>query len=528
MGVAALLVLLLAYPGSCAELEGRRLAVHVLGRLGYGARPGEAERLAREGVDAWIARQLAPESIVDPACAAVTARYPSQGMGPAELFEEYPQPKQARLLGMFDREAKPQRIIEEAAAAKLERAAVCQAQLAEVMTDFWFNHFNVDARKGPLKWLFTSYERDTIRPRAFGRFRDLLGAVAHSPAMLVYLDNAQSTVDARYAPREDLVALGRMEERMAEKGGKRAKLGLNENYARELLELHTVGVGGGYSQTDVTELARVLTGWTLVRPNAKKGVVGFQFRPRMHDAGEKTVLGRRFGPDGGQREGELALDMLARHPATARFIALKLCRRFVSDEPPAALVERLAAKFTAADGDVRVVLAALFASPEFRSEAAFRAKVKTPYEFAVSLLRATRAELRDPLQAARALVRLGQPPYLCEPPTGWPDRADAWISAGGLLERLRAAAAVTRGGPNAPAAADAAVVAPRAADARASVDALAAALLGGELSERTRKTLEDRLDDPEIRRGRLDDAPRPADERLLAALVLGSPEFQRR
>ncbi|TBR21155.1 DUF1800 domain-containing protein [bacterium] len=525
---AALLLALLAAPAGAETLAGRRLALHVLNRLAYGPRPGEVEKVAREGADAWVARQLAPETIADPACAAVTARFKTQAMGAEALWKAYPQGKQRRFLGLFGKESRPQRIVEEAAAAKLLRAAVCEAQLGEVMTDFWFNHFNVDARKGPVKWLFTSYERDVIRPRAFGKFRDLLGAVAHSPAMLLYLDNAQSTVDARYAPDDLQDDIMRMEAGMAEKGGKRAKLGLNENYARELLELHTLGVDGGYSQADVTQLARVLTGWSVSRPNPKKaGEFGFQFRPRMHDSGVATVLGREFSGRG-QEEGERALDLLARHPSTARFLATKLCRRFVADDPPPALVARVAQRFSDSDGDVRAVLRFLFEQPEFRDPSALRSKVKTPFEYAASLLRATNAEVRDPLQAARALVRLGQPPYLCEPPTGWPDRADAWVSAGGLLERLRAAQAVTRGAPKSPVAADPAVVAPQADGPRETLGALVDALLGGLVSERTRKALERRLEDPDVARARFDDRPRPADPRLLATLVLGAPEFQRR
>jgi uncharacterized protein (DUF1800 family) len=527
--VNVLTALVLAAATASAEpLEGRRLALHALNRLGYGPRPGEVEKVAREGVDAWIARQLAPETIADPACAAVTARFKTQAMSAEALWKAYPQGERRRILGFFGKDDRPRRIVEEAAAAKFVRAANCEAQLAEVMTDFWFNHFNVDARKGPLKWLFMPYERDVIRPRAMGRFRDLLGAVAHSPAMLVYLDNAQSTVDARYAPDDMQDDIERMEEKMAERGGKRAKLGLNENYARELLELHTLGVNSGYSQGDVTQLARVLTGWSVRRPNPRKaGEFGFQFKPRMHDPGPKTVLGKAFAGKG-EEEGEAALDLLARHPATAAFIATKLCRRFVADDPSPALVARVARRFTESGGDVRAVLKTLFADPEFRSASALRAKVKTPFEYAASLLRATNAEVRDPLQAARALVRLGQPPYLCEPPTGWPDRADAWVSAGGLLERMKAANMVTRGGPKAPVAADPAVVRPEAGEPEAALAALTDSLLGGAVSARTRQALERRLADPEVSRSRFDDRPRPADARLLAVLVLGTGEFQRR
>ncbi|MDE2293731.1 MAG: DUF1800 domain-containing protein [Elusimicrobia bacterium] len=518
----------MAVPAGAKPLAGRRLALHVLDRLAYGPRPGEVDKVAKMGVDRWINLQLEPQTIPDPACAAVARRFPTQRMSSGQLFSRFPPKKKRVLFGLFSKESRPQTIIEEAAAAKLERAVVCEAQLREVMTDFWFNHFNVDARKDQDKWLFVPYERDVIRPRVFGRFRDLLGAVAHSPAMLVYLDNYRSTVDPRYAPEDMQMRLSRMEERMKERGGKRQVLGLNENYAREIMELHTVGVDGGYTQKDVTQLARVLTGWSVARAGKKgTGDFVFRFKPGMHDYGVAVVMGQRFAGDG-EAEGEAALDMIARSTATAHFIALKLCRRFVADDPPPALVARVAERFEETGGDIRETLLAVFRSPEFRSEDDFRAKVKTPFEYVASLLRATGAKVKDPVKAARALDRLGEPLYRCEPPTGWPDRADAWVNAGALLERLRDAAALARPGPKAPAAADPAVVAPAAGTPAKALAMLEASLLGGVASPRTQRALQKRLKEPRISRRRLDDPPRPPDERLLAALVLGSPDFQRR
>jgi len=325
-----------------------------------------------------------------------------------------------------------------------------------------------------------------------GKFRDLLGAVANSWAMMSYLDNYLSSARA-----------------------------INENYARELMELHTLGVDGGYTQKDVTELARILTGWSIERPNPKNDLKDFQyvFRPRMHDPGDKVLLGQAF-PSGGQEEGERALDLLARHPSTARFIALKLCRRFVADEPPPALVAKVAARFTASDGDIRETLKALFTYPEFYDPKHFRGKVKSPFEFVASALRASRAELRDPVRVAQALNAMGEPLYVCEPPTGYPDLAQPWINAGALLQRMNAALMLFGPNPNAPAHADPRAVCDEGCDGPQgkplAVDAYVRAFLGGRIAERTRSAILERIDHPAV------------DQARIAALVLGSPDFQRR
>ena len=492
----------------------RRGLIHALNRLSYGPRPGDLDRLKAEGLAKHVERQLHPERIDDSACASELSRYPALAMSSAQLESRYPKGKDGAGAG------RPAEILEQLAAAKVTRAARCERQLEEIMTDFWFNHFNVAFNKGPVKWQLVGYERDTIRPRVFGRFRELLGAVARSPAMLFYLDNAQSSVDARYAPAEDLE---RMEKRRKRRPQAK-KTGLNENYARELLELHTLGVDGGYTQQDVTELARILTGWSVDRRSGAEPA--FVFRPRMHDRGRKTLLGRSFQDDG-VNEGERALDLLATHPSTARFIALKLCRRFVADEPPPALVERVAKRFTSSGGDIRDSLRVIFDSPEFADPLLFRAKVRTPLEFVAAALRVTGASLENPKAVARALRSMGQPLYECEPPTGYPDRAEAWVSAGGLLARLRIAERMFATGPKAPARVDLERLSGGSDDAASTLAALTASLLQGEITDRTRSALLARIDHPDVSRRGPDGRPRPRPARL-AALILGSPEFQRR
>ncbi|PYM80447.1 MAG: DUF1800 domain-containing protein, partial [Candidatus Rokuibacteriota bacterium] len=387
-----------------------------------------------------------------------------------------------------------------------------ERQLEEVMVDFWFNHFNVHAAKGEVKWYLTSYERDVIRPHALGTFGDLLRGTATHPAMLFYLDNWLST-------RPNFtVAFGANR-------GRRA--GLNENYARELMELHTLGVDGGYTQTDVTEVARAFTGWTIERP---RDDARFVFRPRVHDRGEKTVLGTRLTSGGGQDDGERVLSLLVHHPATARFVATKLVRRFVVDEPPPALVERVAATFRGTDGDVRAMLRTIVAAPEFWAADARGAKIKKPFEYVTSAVRAMggHVDARAGFFLARAAAEMGEGLYGAQPPTGYPDRAEAWVNAGALLARMNFALALTqRRLPGvtldlSPLAADAA--APDAA-----LDRLLAALLHGEAGAQTRAVLTAQLTNPEIRRQTPDDrGPANTDVAKLAALVIGSPEFQRR
>ena len=310
------------------------------------------------------------------------------------------------------------------------------------MVDFWMNHFNVFAGKGPVKFMIGEYERDVVRPRAWGRFEDLLRATAESPAMLFYLDNWLSA-DPNAQPM-GFRARGRRGRFFApppapgQGQGQARKRGLNENYAREIMELHTLGVDGGYTQKDVTEVARCFTGWTMRNP--RQGEPRFFFNERIHDRGDKVVLGHRIvSRGGGKNEGDEVIHLLATHPSTARFISYKLARRFVADEPPKALVDRAAETFRKTDGDLRAVVKTIVTSPEFVSPAARAAKVKTPFEFVVSAVRASGAEVDDARGLAGRVASMGMPLYQQQPPTGYKDTADAWVSTSGLLARLNLA-----------------------------------------------------------------------------------------
>ena len=344
-------------------------AAHLLNRLAFGPRPGQVEQLARGGDAAlwgWIVAQLDPGGLDDSAVEDVLSPLPTRGLSNAELLHEFPslgEVAKARGVDLGNEEAKRElqndvdsdqlarRIDEDLETQKLVRAVESRRQLQEVLADFWFNHFNVDIDKGDVRWLLTSYERDALRPHLFGHFRDLLGAVAHDPAMLFYLDNFQSVREQAPNPKRPNAPVR----------------GLNENYARELMELHTLGVTGGYTQADVREAARCLTGWSIERPRQS---ATFSFRAKDHDEGEKVVLGVKFPANQGQADGERLLDLLASRPATAHFVARKLARHFVADDPTAALVERLAARYLTTQGDLREVYLALFASPEFWSRQA--------------------------------------------------------------------------------------------------------------------------------------------------------------
>jgi uncharacterized protein (DUF1800 family) len=323
----------------------------------------------------------------------------------------------------------PERLVaEDLMAQRLTRDIYSSAQLQEVMTDFWSNHFNVYLRKNEqMPYYLVGYERDTIRPRSLGKFEDLLEAVAHSPAMLVYLDNAQSI-------GPDSLAAERADQAAARRPGAQNKVreGLNENYARELMELHTLGVNGGYTQADVTQVARVLTGWTVDRPLID---AAFTFNPNRHEPGTKKVLGKKI-KDNGEMEGRELLHMLASSPATAQFISRKLAVRFVSDDPPQPLVDRMAKSYLSSGGDISVVLKTLFHSPEFWSTGTYRAKVKTPLEFVVSAARASNANIVSMLPLANNLRQMGMPLYGAIPPTGYDWKSSTWVSTGALVDRM--------------------------------------------------------------------------------------------
>ena len=327
-----------------------------------------------------------------------------------------------------DLEAPEQTMAQEIFAQRLTRDIYSNAQLQEVMTDFWLNHFNVFLRKNEqMPYYLVSYERDVIRPLALGKFEDLLEAVAHSPAMMIYLDNAESIgPDSVAAERQ------KMNDARRPNAKKQAPQGLNENYARELMELHTLGVNGGYTQADVTQVARVLTGWTVDRPQFGGG---FQFNPNRHEPGNKKVLGAKI-KDNGEMEGRELLHMLASRPATAQFISRKLAIRFVSDDPPQALVDRMAKSYMASGGDIPTVMKTLFHSPEFWATSDYRAKVKTPLEFVVSAVRASNANLDNMQPLANALRQMGMPLYGAVPPTGYKWDAADWVSTGALVDRM--------------------------------------------------------------------------------------------
>jgi uncharacterized protein (DUF1800 family) len=352
------------------------------------------------------------------------------------VFRSLPQ---QQVPDMFKREAMAamnprQAVVAELIENKLQRAVYSPRQLEEVLVDFWLNHFNVFSGKNTVGMLLTSYERDAIRPYVLGRFRDMLLATARHPAMLSYLDNFQSRSAPENLPNAGGGAL------IVTPGA--PNQGLNENYGRELLELHTLGVDGGYTQADVINVARAFTGWTIFAANQYGE---FQFNPQMHDRAEKVVLGQKFPRGGGEAEGMKIIDMLAVHPSTARFISRKLAQRFVADDPPQTLVDRMAATFTKTGGDLRAVMETLLLSREFMSEGAWQAKVKTPFELVASALRALDAEVSDTTALAQRLTDMGMPMYGRIDPKGYPNTADAWSGSAGLASRLNFAFALTAG-----------------------------------------------------------------------------------
>ena len=395
-------------------------------------------------------------------------------------------------------------VMVELSAQKIVRAVYSDRQLEEVLTDFWFNHFNVYAGKGQTRVFITEYEREAIRPHVLGRFRDLLGATAKSPAMLFYLDNARSA-DPRFAKDVESRLGRRGRGSQAEQLRKNVPTGINENYARELMELHTLGVDGGYTQQDVVNVARAFTGWTIAGPR-KADAGRFLFNPRMHDTGEKVVLGHRIKAGREIQDGEQVLDILASHPSTATFISTALSRRFVADTPPPSLVERVAAVFRQTGGDLRAVTRAILTSPEFLAPESYRAKVKTPFDFVVSALRATGADIRQPVPLERTMRELGMPLYFCQPPTGYKDTAEAWVNTGALINRMNFAVALAantfRG-----------VVVSEPLPDRNQPDAETAVdvFLNGDASDATRATIQ-----------------RATTSAQVVALALGAPEFQRR
>jgi len=656
-----------AASNSTAKLTQDQRILHVLNRLGFGARPGDVERVKAMGVDKYIEQQLSPDRIDDAASEAKLQNLETLRMPTAELYEKYPQPgqllkqlqkrndlpadlaaardnrvkgganaagagtakagdavsgemqtstnpnakpanpaadqnplnnpqyRQAMMAYFKENNLRPAQFLTgELQMSRILRAVYSQRQLQEVMVDFWTNHFNVYAAKGADRWLLTSYDRDTIRPHTLGKFYDLLLADAQSPAMLFYLDNFQSvSPNAQPAQQRPGAARGplanlRMSNNPQDQRPQQQqqRRGINENYARELMELHTLGVDGGYTQKDVQEVARCFTGWTIIAPRgagaAAQAVINprmadmirnnpgsFIFRPGVHDNGEKIVLGHKIPAGGGEKDGLMVLDVLAHHPATAKFIATKLVRRFVADEPPPALVDRVAQTFLKTDGDIREMLRTIFSSPEFNSPDAYRAKVKRPFELAVSAVRTIGADTNGGPQFHQWIQRMGQPLYGFQTPNGYSDVAENWVNTGALLERMNFALALvsnripgthidlsrlmtdTKSGTS--------------IDKGTLFDRLVGLIVGGEISAKTRETLLKQLGDQitlpstapaqaasnsapanpfetAFQRGNLNPGgggqqqqqlarmnPAEIDNPLvkLAGLILGSPEFQR-
>jgi uncharacterized protein (DUF1800 family) len=432
-----------------------------------------------------------------------------------------------------DDSKRPARVVEELAMAKMTRAIFSQRQLQQVMDDFWFNHFNVFAGKGEDRYYLTSYERDVIQPHALGKFKDLVTATAKSPAMLFYLDNflsadplAAQRLAQQHAMRQQMRRRFPMPPQNQQTGNKKKQgRGLNENYGRELMELHTLGVDGGYTQKDVTEVARAFTGWTIEKPRENPQ---FKFDERIHDPDPKIVLGKKIHA-GGMKDGEQVIELLAKYPSTAKFISTKLARRFVSDNPPPALVSRMAETFRKSDGDIREVLRTMIYSPEFWSRDAYRAKIKTPFEFVASTVRALGSDVDTTMPLVQWVGRIGEPLYQCQPPTGYSDKAEAWVNAGALLNRLNFSLALAGNKVRGSRSDMTALLGPSSsADSKQILDRAVQLFLGGQAGPATIETLRKQLDDPQVMQARLDDAARPADLGVITGLVLGAPEFQRR
>jgi len=560
--------------------------VHVLNRLGFGPRPGDIERVKAMGLANYINQQLNPEKITDTVADNKIKDLTVLNMTTAELYGKFPQPgqllRQLQARGMLPADLaearenrvkgaanaqstqmpaempkngssaapemtpgaaknnqtpppanplenekyrqviqqyyrenglqQPQRIIAELQASRILRAVYSERQLQEVMVDFWTNHFNIFADKGADRWLLPVYDRETIRPYAMSKFSTLLQATAQSPAMLFYLDNFQSvspnTPQRPRAPQQQ------------------QRRGINENYARELMELHTLGVDGGYTQKDVQEVARCFTGWTIIQPRggaaAANGLLGemarrepgtFFFNERVHDDGEKIVLGHKIPAGGGIKDGLMVLDILAHHPSTAKFIATKLVRHFVADNPPQSLVDRVAAVYTKTDGDIREMLKTIFFSNEFNSQAAYRAKIKRPFELVVSAIRAVGADTNGGPGTHQWIARMGEPLYGFQTPNGYSDAAESWVNTGGLLERMNFGLALASNRIPGTKVDLAKLTVGEMSQAQVMDESLKT-ILAGEISTATRETLLKQL-------GQSDPASK------VVGLILGTPEFQR-
>ena len=574
--------------GRASRLTEEQKILHVLNRITFGPRPGDMARVKEMGIDRFIEEQLYSESIDDSDLVKRLEVLPTQRMASGELYQFYP-PLRIAEQRANDKTApsvlgRPQQILGELVQQKLVRAVSSNRQLQEVLIDFWYNHFNVFAQKEAVQWFVTSYERDVIRPRALGKFRDLLRAAAESPAMMFYLDNWLSASPDSRQPRppapirpqnrepteiapaattkpseggdSNSAMMGKTESGQNPQPAVRnpqstpppprppaRKPGINENYARELMELHTLGVNGGYTQKDVQEVARCFTGWTIERPYQGGG---FVYRPWMHDDGAKTVLGVTIAPGGGVTDGLRVIDILAAHPSTARFISKKLCQRFVADDPPAQLVERVSQVFIKTDGNIREVIRAILTSVEFNSPSAFRSKIKSPLELAASAIRAIDGDTNGAPALHEWIRRMGGPLYQFTFPTGYAEDSEIWVNTGVFFNRINYAVALANNQINGTRYDPLRLV---ASETAINVDAmssqLSALIVHTELSAESLRAVRNGLNGPA-----LDPAtPRPAMDRgpaqqpvpavaeanperrriaLLVGLLLGTAEFQRR
>jgi uncharacterized protein (DUF1800 family) len=566
---------------SVTELNENEAILHALNRLGYGPRPGDVDRVRQMGLAKWIDAQLNPDSIDDSAMQARLEKYPTLKMSSAKLRSEFPQPQQAAkkegvsleeyrkeqqqmqqqanqqmaaaadsgdngAAGQSNGQAAtggnannntmmaylqvrtPQRIVAELSMAKMDRAIYSERQLYEQMVDFWFNHFNVFAGKGQDRYFLTAYDRDTIRPHAMGKFEDLLIATAKSPAMMFYLDNwlnsdpnAQQRMMA--GRRGFFGAFGPPPG--AQQQQNRRQFGVNENYGRELMELHTLGVDGGYTQQDVQEVAKCFTGWTIRQPQQGGE---FFFNPALHVEGPKHVLGHTINA-GGMDDGLAVIEILVHDPHTAHHISLQLAQHFVSDNPPPALVDRMAQTFQATNGDIKAILHTMIYSPEFWSRETYAAKIKSPFELVVSAARAVSADVDVPQPLVQWTARIGEPLYQCQPPTGYKDDATTWVNTGALLNRLNYTLTLANGRVRGTHVDVASLMGSGATtDPHTALDRAISTLLNGDVSQGTRATLEKQLDNPQVLQAKLDDPVRQISVGTVAGLVLGAPEFQRR
>lgn len=490
-----------SFPYKQAGLNERQAAAHLLSRFTYGARPEDIDEVIKTGLEKWFLQELDGKEN-DERLNKSLAGYDDLNLSNTEVENKYPRPGEAIRMavkeGVIDKDSvnkgdgkayreqvkafmdakgyKPQQeLFRQFFNQKILRAAYTNNQLHELLTDFWFNHFNVSLTKNQSASFIPAYERDVIRPNVTGKFETLLLATAKSPAMLMYLDNFSSS--GQPIANNDGMQMQMGENNMAKRRAEaRAKYiakspalkklqekkkqgGLNENYAREVMELHTLGVDGGYTQSDVTQAARILTGWTIAPMGEngygsaakkimerldentleKRGFVhdgDFLFIPARHDNGEKTVLGKRFPANRGYEEGVELLSMLAHHPSTAKFISKKIATRFVNDNPPASLVDKMAKTFTKTNGDIKQVMITLVSAPEFWSKEALREKTKSPFELAISAVRSLNAEITQPYQLYNWINKMGQRMYYYQAPTGFPDRGQYWINTGSLLNRM--------------------------------------------------------------------------------------------